>query len=214
MSIAVTPTSPGGAILRRLVASPGGWTCEALALALHPYRRPPPQPVATPDPRWARLGLAPVFTRETYRAWRQTPEALAAAEAAHASEVIARTARTLSRLQQQGLVEPRRQTITLTDTAQRLLVNRTPADLLAALADADEAPDEDAPADPEAATLAASMLGKVADRPRARADILGPRPSGAANRALASLAEAGLIHLPQHRWPTEAGIALVRSWDI
>jgi hypothetical protein len=214
MSIAVTPTSPGGAILRRLVASPGGWTCEALALALHPYRRPPPQPVATPDPRWARLGLAPVFSRETYRAWRRTPEALAAAEAAHASEVIARTARTLSRLQQQGLVEPRRELVTLTDTAQRLLATRAPADLLAALADADEAPEDDAPADPADATLAASMLGKIADRPRTRADLLGPRPSGAANRALASLAEAGLVHLPQHRWPTDAGIALVRGWDI
>lgn len=214
MSIAVTPTSPGGAILSRLVASPGGWTCEALAVALHPYRRPPPQPVATPDPRWARLGLAPVFTRETYRAWRRTPEALAAAEAAHAAEVTARTARTLSRLQQHGLVEPRRPMITLTPTAARLLTNRAPADLLAALADADEAPDEDAPADPETATLAASMLGKAADRPRTRADLLGPRPSGAANRALASLAEAGLIHLPQHRWPTEAGISLVRSWTI
>jgi hypothetical protein len=214
MSIAVTPSSPGGAILRRLVASPGGWTCEALALALHPYRRPPPQPVATPDPRWTRLGLAPVFTRETYRAWRRTPEALAAAEAAHASEVIARTARTLSRLQQQGLVEPRRKLVTLTPTAARLLITRAPADLLAALADADEAPDEDAPADPEDATLAASMLGAIAHARVDRADLLGPRPSGAANRALASLAEAGLIHLPQHRWPTEAGIALVHGWTI
>jgi hypothetical protein len=120
----------------------------------------------------------------------------------------------MSRLHAQGLVEPRRELITLTDTAQRLLTTRTPVGLLAALADADEAPDEDTPADPEAVTLAASMLGKVVDRPRTRADILGPRPSGAANRALASLAEAGLIHLPQHRWPTEAGIALVRSWDI
>jgi len=111
-------------------------------------------------------------------------------------------------------VEPRRQTITLTPAAARLLTNRAPADLLAALADADEAPDEDAPADPEAATLAASMLATVAAARVTRADILGPRPSGAANRALASLAEAGLIHLPQHRWPTEAGIALVRGWTI
>ena len=214
MSIAVTPTSPGGAILRRLVASPGGWTCQALALALHPYRRPPPQPVATPDPRWARLGLAPILTRDTYGAWLAAQDAHAAAEFAHTVRATSRVSRLMSRLHAQGLVEPRRELITLTDTAQRLLVTRTPVGPLAALADADEAPDEDAPADPEAATLAASMLGKVADRPRTRADLLGPKPSGAANRALASLAEAGLIHLPQHRWPTEAGIALVRGWTI
>jgi hypothetical protein len=111
-------------------------------------------------------------------------------------------------------VEPRRKLVTLTPTAARLLITRAPADLLAALADADEAPDEGAPADPEDATLAASMLGAIAHTRVTRADLLGPRPSGAANRALASLAEAGLIHLPQHRWPTEAGIALVHGWTI
>jgi hypothetical protein len=201
MSIAVTPASPGGAILRRLVASPGGWTCEALAAALTP---PPPQP------RWGR----PFASPEEFRARGAALAAHRAEVEAHRSTSEARTARTLSRLQQQGLVEPRRQLATLTPTAARLLATRAPADLLAALADADEAPEDDAPADPGDATLAASMLGKVAHARVTRADLLGPRPSGAANRALASLAEAGLIHLPQHRWPTEAGIALVRSWDI
>ena len=201
VSIAVTPSSPGGAILSRLVASPGGWTCEALAAALMP---PPPQP------RWGR----PFASPEEFRARGAALAAHRAEVEAHRSASEARTARTLSRLQQQGLVEPRRKLVTLTPAAQRLLINRAPADLLAALADADEAPDEDAPADPEAATLAASMLGAVAYARVDRAALLGSRPSGAANRALASLAEAGLIHLPQHRWPTEAGIALVQGWTI
>jgi hypothetical protein len=141
-------------------------------------------------------------------------------------------ARVVSRLVAQGLVEPRREVVTLSVWgADRVRVLGLRGAIESAEAGDDDGPDElpaggwtdgdpdddEGPAemdaeDPPDLTHLMGMLYTIAESPKAPRAARGS-DSGAAQRAYARLAELGLICTPSHRWPTEAGVALVQRLE-
>jgi hypothetical protein len=57
--------------------------------------------------------------------------------------------------------------------------------------------------------LRQELIEALLPGPLSRTELLGPAPSGARQRACAELGELGVISLPSHRRPTEAGRRLV-----
>lgn len=185
-----------GRCLAAICADPGAHTAESLAARLLPYEAPPAPP---PDARWARLGLAPVWSATT-----------ASARAAHLASTTATVARALSRLTEAGLLAPAGRTVALHPTSAALLAARGLPALLALGA---PEPDDDAEGpDPDTSAAAEALLRALADGPTTYAVLLGPSPTGAAKRAYRALADALVISIPSHRHPTAAGIALASSW--
>ena len=204
-------------ILCEIVGAPGELRTEELADILCPVRLAPLPPGAY-GAAWARLGLTPVL--------RDPGDLRAYRNRVHGAR--ARVARIVSRLVAQGLVEPRRELVTLSVWgAERLRVLGLRGAIEAAEAeqvegpdelppggwtdgdpDDDEGPDEVDPEDPPDLTRLATMLYTLAESPRTPRELRGS-DSGAAQRAYARLAELGLICTPSHRWPTSDGAALV-----
>lgn len=204
-------------ILREIVGAPGELRTEELADILCPVRLAPLPPGAY-GAAWARLGLTPVL--------RDPGDLRAYRERVHGAR--ARVARIVSRLVAQGLVEPRRELVTLSVWgAERLRVLGLMGAIEAAEAEQAEGPDElppggwidgdpddeEGPAevdpeDPPDLTRLAAMVYVLAESPRTPRELRGS-DSGAAQRAYARLAELGLICTPSHRWPTSDGAALV-----
>lgn len=204
-------------ILREIVGAPGELRTEELADILCPVRLAPLPPGAY-GAAWARLGLTPVL--------RDPGDLRAYRNRVHGAR--ARVARIVSRLVAQGLVEPRRELVTLSVWgAERLRVLGLRGAIEAAEAeqvegpdelptggwtdgdpDDDEGPAEVDPEDPPDLTRLAAMIYTLAESPRTPRELRGS-DSGAAQRAYARLAELGLICTPSHRWPTPDGVAMV-----
>jgi len=202
VSISVAPGTLARRALQAIADTPGERTCADLAAEL------------IPAPRHGR----PFTSSAEYRA---RGEALAA----HRKAAEARMGRLLSRLHEQGLIEPRGDLVALAPWAATRIAASSPAALLAALTDrglvdpdpddledADE-PIDDPPSTPgEAApeSNAVDILTRLAVAPTPCADLMR-RASGTRWLAYRRLAEEGVIVAPSHRWPTPAGLALLAS---
>ena len=208
-------------VLREIVGAPGELRTEELSDLLAPARLAP-LPAGAYGAAWERLGLTPVL--------RDPGDLRAYRDRLRASR--AKVARVVSRLVAQGLVEPRREVVTLSVWgADRVRVLGLRCAIESAEAGDDDGPDElpaggwtggdpdddEGPAemdaeDPPDLTHLMGMLYTIAESPKAPRAARGS-DSGAAQRAYARLAELGLICTPSHRWPTEAGVALVQRLE-
>jgi len=208
-------------VLREIVGAPGELRTEELADLLAPARLAP-LPAGAYGAAWERLGLTPVL--------RDPGDLRAYRDRLRASR--ARVARVVSRLVAQGLVEPRRDVVTLSVWgADRVRVLGLRGAIESAEAGDDDGPDElpaggwtdgdpdddEGPAEVDAddapdLTHLMGMLYTIAESPKTPRAARGS-DSGAAQRAYARLAELGLICTPSHRWPTEAGVALVNRLE-
>jgi hypothetical protein len=112
-----------------------------------------------------------------------------------------------------GQVSPEGE-VTLSDEADEVAIDEEAPPEDAALTQGEAAP---APAGPAAApvrrqtadTLRRALLEALQRGPCSREALLGPSPTRAGLRALADLAEQGMISLPACRWPSEAGRQLI-----
>jgi hypothetical protein len=208
-------------VLVEIVTAPGELRSDDLADLLCPVRLAPQE--GAHGPAWTRLGLAPILRHADD--WRAIQARRRAARA--------RVARILSRLVAQGLVEPRRELVELSEWGRGRIeamgfgiAIQSAIDDEAEPADDDELPDwidgdpdaDEGPAevDPDAQIedgALRSILVRVAASPLPPREARGT-DSGAAHRAYARLADLGLICTPSHRWPTAAGVALVDRLSV
>lgn len=211
--IAVKPENDAGKLLAALVAAPGELDAEALGCMFWPAPALPVPPLSWPGA--AQAGAA-------YRAWlasiqgrHQTRERWVRQHAEKASKL-------LGRLQEQGLVErPRPPQLsawwhTLT---QELSKEAAFARVLFAMEWEKVERDEEELSVVEYLEVQRvherllALVAEVEKGPRFTREILGDTPDGTTKRAWGLLVELGIVVPSSYRWPTEAGVALVKSWQ-
>jgi hypothetical protein len=179
--IAVRPGRRAYDVLRLIVDSPGEHTAATLVDALDPAPR-----------------RTVPFTRD------DPPSRWAAMVAEHRRASCARMARLLGKLVEQGLIakvmpprlSPEFLAMAAIGGAERALFHAHPA----------------FPARPKDLLHGhLEMVRQVEELPGSARDLLGARPSGARQRVYRELIGWGVVVAPQQRWPTEAGVALIRG---